>query len=72
MREKAAGAAQFEVWGNPQTIREVLYVDDQIDAILAADRAFDNEILNCGANTPSPSRRWRGRPWRPSTGPSPW
>ncbi len=30
----------------------MLYVDDQIDAILAADRAFDNEILNCGANTP--------------------
>lgn len=52
VREKAAGAREFEVWGNPQTVREVLYVDDQIDAILAADRAFDNEILNCAANTP--------------------
>ena len=29
-----------------------IHVDDQIDAILAADRAFDNEILNCAANTP--------------------
>ncbi len=52
VREKAAGAHAFEVWGNPQTVREVLYVDDQIDAILAADRAFENEILNCGAIHP--------------------
>lgn len=51
-REKAAGATTFEVWGNPATVREILYVDDQIAAILAADQAFANEILNCAANTP--------------------
>ena len=51
-REKAAGATTFEVWGNPQTVREVLYVEDQIDAILAADGSFSNEILNCAANMP--------------------
>ncbi|SDN72469.1 GDP-L-fucose synthase [Methylobacterium phyllostachyos] len=52
VREKAAGAESFEVWGDPRTVREVLHVDDQIDAILAADRVFDNAILNCAANTP--------------------
>lgn len=49
--DKAAGATAFEVWGNPQTVREVLFVEDQIAAILAADRTFANEILNCAANT---------------------
>jgi GDP-L-fucose synthase len=34
-------------------VREVLYVDDQIDAILAANEAFDNTILNTAANTPA-------------------
>lgn len=50
--EKRAGKREFTVWGNLETVREVLYVDDQIDAILAADAAFANEILNCAANTP--------------------
>jgi GDP-L-fucose synthase len=50
--EKAAGAQSFQVWGDPSTVREILYVDDQIDAILAADGSFENEILNCAANTP--------------------
>jgi GDP-L-fucose synthase len=50
--EKAAGASSFSVWGDPATVREVLFVDDQIEAILAADRQFENEILNCAANTP--------------------
>lgn len=51
-RERAAGASAFSVWGNPDTVRELLYVDDQIDAILAADAAFDNRVLNCAANRP--------------------
>jgi len=51
-RERAAGATQFTVWGAPDTVRELLYVADQIDAILAADAAFENEILNCAANAP--------------------
>ena len=63
VREKAAGAEQFEVWGNLQTVREVLYVDDQIDAVLAADRAFDNEILNCAANTPVTVEAVARAPW---------
>ncbi|ACB23223.1 NAD-dependent epimerase/dehydratase family protein [Methylobacterium radiotolerans] len=52
VREKAAGALQFEVWGNPRTVREILHVEDQIKAILAAERQFNNEILNCAANKP--------------------
>ncbi len=71
VREKAAGAQAFEVWGNPQTIREVLHVDDQIDAILAADRAFDNEILNCAANTPVTVEAVARAALAASTGPSP-
>ncbi len=51
-REKAEGAHAFTVWGNHDTVRELLYVDDQIDAILAADAAFENRVLNCGANLP--------------------
>jgi GDP-L-fucose synthase len=46
---KLAGETEFPVWGDPATIREVLYVDDQIDAILAADAAFENRLLNCAA-----------------------
>lgn len=46
---KLAGETEFPVWGDPETIREVLYVDDQIDAILAANNAFENRLLNCAA-----------------------
>ena len=46
---KLAGDRGFSVWGDPATVREVLHVDDQIDAILAAAAAFDNRILNCTA-----------------------
>ena len=49
---KEAGELQFTVWGDPNTVREVLHVDDQIDAILAADACFENEILNCAASKP--------------------
>ena len=51
IREQREGNACFTVWGSPDTIRECLYVDDQIEAIFAADDSFDNMILNCGANS---------------------
>lgn len=54
--EKSAGGQAFEVWGDPDAVREVLYVDDQIDAILAADKAFENRILNTTAGIPSTVR----------------
>ena len=50
--EKRAGASEFTVWGQPDTTRDLLYVDDQIDAMLAADEVFENTILNCRANAP--------------------
>lgn len=50
--EMRAGKTEFTVWGDPNAVREALYVEDQIEAILAADAAFENEILNCAANAP--------------------
>jgi len=50
--EQCAGAEAFTVWGDPATVRECLYVEDQIEAILAADAAFENTMLNCAANRP--------------------
>lgn len=47
-----AGKTEFPVWGDPGAVREVLYVDDQIDAILAADAHFENTLLNTAATTP--------------------
>ncbi len=52
IREQQEGRSSFTVWGSPDTIRECLYVDDQIGAVLAADARFENTILNCAANTP--------------------
>ena len=49
---RRAGAAGFEVWGSPDTVRDLLYVDDQIAAIVAADAAFENTIVNCAADAP--------------------
>jgi GDP-L-fucose synthase len=51
-REKTDGATSFSVWGAPETVRDLLYVDDQIGALLAADSAFENRIVNCGSNRP--------------------
>ncbi len=51
-RAKQAGADRFEVWGSPATVRDLLYVTDQIEALIAADAAFDNQILNCTDNRP--------------------
>jgi GDP-L-fucose synthase len=50
--EKAAGARAFSVWGDPGTVRELLFVEDQIEAILQADRHFDDCIVNAAANIP--------------------
>jgi GDP-L-fucose synthase len=50
--EMRAGETEFTVWGSPDTVRDLLYVDDQIDAVLAADAAFENEIVNCGSGNP--------------------
>jgi GDP-L-fucose synthase len=50
--EMRQGNREFTVWGHPDTVRDLLYVDDQIDAILTADRHFENTILNCTGNRP--------------------
>jgi GDP-L-fucose synthase len=52
IQEQRAGKNEFSVWGAPSTVRECLYVEDQIEAILAADHAFENTILNCAADRP--------------------
>lgn len=51
-QEKESGATEFSVWGAPDTVRELLFVTDQIEAIMAADAAFENEIVNCAAGDP--------------------
>jgi nucleoside-diphosphate-sugar epimerase len=48
----AAGGSEFEVWGNPDTVRDLLYVTDQIEAVIAADQAFEDRILNVTSNQP--------------------
>jgi GDP-L-fucose synthase len=52
VREHRAGAASFEVWGDPATVRDLLYVDDQIEALFAADQFFSNTLLNVSSNRP--------------------
>jgi len=52
IQEQRDGKMEFSVWGAPGTVRECLYVEDQIEAILAADTAFENTIVNCAANRP--------------------
>jgi GDP-L-fucose synthase len=52
VREKAAGRKAFTVWGHLATVRDLLYVDDQIAAILSADHHFTNELVNCTSNRP--------------------
>jgi len=52
VREQRSGATAFSVWGSLDTVRDLLYVDDQIEALLAADRHFTNTLLNCTSNAP--------------------
>jgi len=49
---RRSGARDFEVWGRPDTVRDLLYVTDQIEAVIAADAAFQNTIVNCTPNAP--------------------
>ena len=52
VKEMRTGAGLFTVWGEPETVRDLLYVDDQIEAILAANSAFENRMLNCTSGAP--------------------
>ncbi|MGC8536463.1 MAG: NAD-dependent epimerase/dehydratase family protein [Rhizomicrobium sp.] len=52
IQEQREGKTEFSVWGSPDAVRECLYVDDQIEAILAADAGFENSVLNCASNAP--------------------
>ncbi len=52
VREMRSGHTEFTVWGEPGTVRDLLYVDDQIEAIFEADRFFENVRLNCSSNAP--------------------
>ena len=52
VQARAAGKRSFDVWGGPETVRDLLYVTDQIEAILEADRGFENVMLNVTANAP--------------------
>lgn len=49
---KAAGEDHLDVWGSLETVRDLLYVGDQIEAMIAADQAFNNTIINITANQP--------------------
>ena len=46
------GERRFEVWGSPDNVRDLLHIDDQIDALFAADAAFSDTIVNIAANEP--------------------
>lgn len=50
--ERRAGKNAFTVWGAPDTVRDLLYVDDQIAAVLAAEQHFSNTLVNCTGNRP--------------------
>ena len=49
---RRADADTFEVWGSLDTVRDLLYVTDQIDAVIAADATFQDTIVNCTPNAP--------------------
>jgi GDP-L-fucose synthase len=50
--EKRAGKTEFTVWGAADTVRDLLYVDDQIEAVLAAEGRFSNQMINVTSNQP--------------------
>jgi nucleoside-diphosphate-sugar epimerase len=49
---RRTAARTFEVWGSLDTVRDLLYVTDQIDAVIAADATFQDTIVNCTPNAP--------------------
>jgi len=49
---RRGGDSAFEVWGSLDTVRDLLFVDDQIAAIIAADAVFENRMVNCSSNQP--------------------
>lgn len=52
VREMRAGKNAFTVWGGPDAVRDLLFVGDQLDAVLAADAAFENSLINCSSDDP--------------------
>ena len=52
VESKRNNSQLYEVNGHPNTTRDLLYVTDQIDAILEAEANFENQILNCSSNCP--------------------
>ena len=52
VKEMRAGKDRFTVWGDGSTVRDLLYVDDQLDAVLAADAALENCLINCSSGRP--------------------
>ena len=51
-KKKGKERRNFPCGANSNAVREALYVDDQISAILAANEQFENQIVNCAANAP--------------------
>lgn len=51
-RARNEGQNELEVWGSLETVRDLLHVHDQIEAVIAADLAFENRVLNCTGNEP--------------------
>lgn len=49
---KGAEAKQFEVWGNPNAVREIAFVDTQLGQIFEADQLFENEVVNVTSEDP--------------------
>jgi GDP-L-fucose synthase len=52
VREQREGKREFTVWGDPGAVRDLLYVSDQVEAMLAADRVLENCLVNCSATRP--------------------
>ncbi len=52
VRTKRSGAMEFEVWGNPHTVRDLLHAHDQLDAVLLADAHFTDRVINVTPNAP--------------------
>jgi len=47
---KINGSGEVEIWGDGTQVRECVYIDDQIDALLIAAEQIESELLNIGGN----------------------